>query len=310
MAVIGLDLGGTKLSSAVFSETGEILFKNNVSLDKKEGSEVGRLIKLQLKELLSVTGEKITSVGACVPGISYQKTGRVWAPNIPGWDDYPLLSELKEAAGDDVNIKIDSDRACSILGEVWKGAASGYRNAIFIAVGTGIGAGILIDGKTLRGSFDIAGAIGWMALNHPYNQKYKQCGCFEYYASGEGLVRSAVEFISEQRDYDGPLIKDSLNTRDIFNAYNTADIVAVKTIDFAIELWGMAAANLVSLFNPEVIIWGGGVFGPAAVFIDQIFEEARKWAQPISINQVSMSASRLGGDAVLYGAGYLALNNK
>ena len=97
------------------------------------------------------------------------------------------------------------------------------------------------------------------------------------------------------------------SARDVFAAYERGDPVAKEVITQAVEFWGMAVANLVSLFNPEKIIFGGGVFGPAAQFLGDIYAEARKWAQPISIKQVKLQASKLGGDAGLYGAGCLAL---
>ena len=97
-----------------------------------------------------------------------------------------------------------------------------------------------------------------------------------------------------------------LTAEDVFEALEDRDPVAVKVINEAIQCWGMAAANLVSLFNPEKIIFGGGVFGPAIKLIGQIYNEAMLWAQPISMKQVSFEASQLGGDAGLIGAGYLA----
>ena len=102
---------------------------------------------------------------------------------------------------------------------------------------------------------------------------------------------------------------DLLSAKDIFDAYETGDELSSKVIANAIECWGMAIANLVSLFNPEKIIFGGGVFGPALKFLDEIYIEAKKWAQPISIQQVQLQASALGNDAGLYGAGLLALRD-
>jgi glucokinase len=309
MSVIGFDLGGTKLSGAVFSKDGKIISKETVLLEKRKGNEVGSLIKEQVKKLLSNHSD-VEAIGVSVPGISYSKTGNVWAPNIPGWDDYPLLKVIKEPAGEKIRVTIDSDRACYILGEVWQGSARGCKDAIFLAVGTGIGAGILVNGEILRGSNDIAGAIGWMALDRPFQEKYISCGCFEYHASGEGLAKVGKEFLQKEINYEGILnIKkeNHLTANDIFEAYNQKDPLAEKVIRQAIEFWGMAVANLVSLFNPEKIIFGGGVFGPALRFLDDIKSEAKKWAQPISINQVKLEGSMLGGDAGLYGAGYLAL---
>ena len=314
MAVIALDLGGTKLAAAIFSNYGDILSKVNHSLDKRKGKEVGQLISDTANGLLNKAGlinEKISAIGICVPGIAFAKTGKIWAPNIPGWDEYPLLDELQRSVNNkNIKIKIDSDRACYILGEVWKGNARGCSDAVFLSVGTGIGAGILINNEVLRGSHDIAGAIGWMALDRPFKEKYISCGDFEYNASGEGIVKVAKEMIGSGNYMNSLLEKidgDKLSAKDVFDAYENGDELAKKIISNAIECWGMAVANLVSLFNPEKIIFGGGVFGPALKFLDDIYEEARKWAQPISIQQMKLQGSALGNDAGLYGAGWLAL---
>jgi len=145
MAVIGLDLGGTKLAAAIFDENGKILGKKLSPLEKRKGKEVGELIKNLVNELFQIADKKnikISAIGACVPGISYSKTGKVWAPNIPGWEDYPLMEDLTSILKEKkIKVKIDSDRACYILGETWQGTAKGCRDAVCLAVGTGIGAG-------------------------------------------------------------------------------------------------------------------------------------------------------------------------
>lgn len=312
MAVIGIDVGGTKSAAAIFDENGKIIHRNISPLDKRTGGEVGKLILNQIASLRQYAVEKqlnIRAIGVSVPGIYYAMTGKVWAPNIPDWTEYPLLDELTSSLNDSsIRIKIDSDRAAYILGETWQGCAKGCRNAIFVAVGTGIGAGILIDGKILRGSRDIAGATGWMALDKPFRQEYISCGCFEYHASGEGIGKVARELLAKNPDYSGILHKkpiEDVTSHDVFDAFSAGDPIAKQTLESAVEFWGMAVANYVSLFNPEKIIFGGGVFGPAAQFIDRIRAEALKWAQPISIHQVSIEVSILGGDAGLIGAGRL-----
>ena len=314
MAVIALDLGGTKLAAALFSEQGDILFKVTRSLDKKKGNQVGNLISQEANEILNKAeemNESVSAIGICVPGIAHAKTGTVWAPNIPGWDDYPLLEDLKHSIHNK-KIKIDSDRACYILGETWKGNARGCTDAIFLSVGTGIGAGILIKNEVLRGSNDIAGAIGWMALGKPFKEKYISCGDFEYNASGEGILKVVKEMLSKG-NYSESILKkispDDLSTKAVFDGYERGDELSIKVIANAIEYWGMAVANLVSLFNPEKIIFGGGVFGPALKFLDLIYDEAKKWAQPIGIRHVKFQGSSLGNDAGLYGAGLLALKD-
>jgi len=312
MSFIGLDLGATKLAAAIFSEEGEILHRARRPLDGRRGDEVGRLITEQLSELVAhgaMKGQPIRAVGVSVPGIAHGGEGTVWAPNIAGWERYPLRAALQARLDPGIPVGIDSDRACSILGEMAAGAARGCAFAIFLAVGTGIGAGILIDGQVLRGAHDIAGAIGWMALDRPYRAEYDACGCFETHASGAGIENSARRLLAEHPEHSGPLGKLDpalLTTADVFAALDEGDDIAEAILAGAIECWGMAVANLVSLFNPEVIVFGGGVFGPATRYLGRIEAEARKWAQPISIGQVVLRASVLGPDACLHGTGRLA----
>jgi glucokinase len=314
MAIIGLDLGGTKLSGALFTHDGGLLTRKIVLLKKAKGPEVGQFIQEVIDDLIATLPEDevpISGIGISVPGISHKQKGTVWAPNIDGWENYPLLNEITSYLDNpEIRIAIDSDRTCSILGEVWKGVAQGCNDAIFLAVGTGIGAGILSGGKIIRGADDIAGAIGWMALSKPYEQKFKGMGCFEYHASGEGLVRMTRDLLEEEENYTGILQKknqEDITAHTVFEAYEQNDPIAVNVLHRAVEYWGMAIANLVSLLNPEKIILGGGVFGPALRFIDQIAEESAKWSQPISSQIVSIIGSELKYDAPLYGAAYLAL---
>ncbi|MGN6266500.1 MAG: ROK family protein [Ginsengibacter sp.] len=311
MALLGIDLGGTKLALAVFDEKGSLQYHNKIPLKDATDKRVGALITGEIAKILSPDSHSISAVGISVPGIYRKKTGTVWAPNIDGWKDYPLLQEVKEICKE-IPVVIDSDRACYILGEAWMGNAKGCSDAIFLAVGTGIGAGIMIDGKVLRGSNDIAGAIGWMALAKPFNNDFIHCGCFEYFASGQGIANRTRQIIQDNKDYSGQLSAKAINeitSHDVFIAFENRDWAAKKVIETAIQCWGMAIANLVSLFNPEKIILGGGVFGPAIPLIPAIKEEAAKWAQPISITQVSIEPSALGNDAGVYGAGFLALKN-
>jgi glucokinase len=312
MALLGMDLGGTKLASAVFSEDGNLIRKRIFPLDKRKGTDVGRLITGTITDIInssSAEGSAINSIGISVPGISHTATGKVWAPNIPGWEDYPLLEEAESVSGD-IPVVIESDRACYIMGELWQGNAKGCRDAIFLSVGTGIGAGILVNGEIMRGSHGIAGSIGWMALSKPFTEEYKSCGCFEYYASGAGIAGNAVRMISEDDEYDGFLKNipsGEITSHEVFSAYEKGDSLASAVISQCVEFWGMAVANLISLFNPEKIIMGGGVFGPAVTLIPGIMKEASKWAQPVSINQVTIVESALAGDAGVTGAGFMAL---
>lgn len=314
MRYIGIDLGGTKISAGIFNENGVLLTSDSLLIEERRGSEVGALILQLCDKILKdnhIAPEEDMSIGVCVPGITYSKTGCVWAPNIPGWDNYPLALELR-AHFPKAMVTIESDRTCYILGEITMGAAKGCDNAVFIAVGTGIGAGILIDGHILHGSSDIIGAIGWLALKPPYDKFYDQCGCFETHASGDGLAKQAQKFLREDKEYNGPLRNipiENVTSYEVFAEYKNGDPLATRVIDQAVEMWGMAAANLVSLLNPEMVIFGGGIFGPATPLIDRIYEEALKWAQPISIRQTKFVATQLPKMAGLYGAGGVAIQS-
>lgn len=310
MSVIALDLGGTKLAGAVFDADGAVLVEDSVPLERRTGAEVGSLVVSFLHRMMGKAAS-VEAIALSVPGIAHQRTGRVWAPNIPGWDDYPLRDEIRASLSyEDVPVVIEADRSCCIMGEAWHGAARGCRNAVYLTVGTGIGAGIMVDGRTLHGAHDISGAVGWLALDRPWDEKYRACGCFEYYASGDGIARHARDLLAERPAYTGALrtvAADALTAHDIFPLYDAGDEVAVAVLTRAIELWGMATANLVSLLNPERIILGGGVFGPATRFLPDIAREAKRWAQPISITQVELAASALSGGGALHGAGHFAL---
>jgi glucokinase len=169
--------------------------------------------------------------------------------------------------------------------------------------------GIVADGQIINGASGIAGAIGWMALEQPYSPEYGPCGHLEYYTSGPGIARHAESLLQE-----GAISKylqaGKVDTKDVFEAYDQNDPVALKVIAKCITYWGMAVANLVSIFNPEKIVFGGGVFGPAAHLLKKISDEAEKWAQPISMQEVTLEASSLKGNSGLYGAGLLALRNQ
>ncbi|HTM94089.1 MAG TPA: ROK family protein, partial [Flavisolibacter sp.] len=132
MRLLAIDLGGTKLAIGVFTTDGDLIAEEKIPIDKRGGDEVGQLLSQKVEDVLShdAKGKSIQAIGISVPGIFYKDKGTVWAPNIPGWENYPLFKEVQCIAGD-VPVSIDSDRSCYILGEWWKGAAKGCRDAIF-----------------------------------------------------------------------------------------------------------------------------------------------------------------------------------
>ena len=314
--VIGIDIGGTKVSAGLFHINGDILHQQMQLIGQQQGLGVIEIIAAMVKKLIAYAnnhGYTPAAIGACVPGIYNPEDRTVWAPNIPGWNHIPLWDELTRHLNDpSIKIVIESDRSCYILGEIWQGCAEGCSDAIFIAVGTGIGAGILSNGAIINGKSGIAGAISWMALEPPYNRKYDSWGNLEHYASGNGISRSAIEILQKKRSTTSMLDElpmELITSHDVFKAYEQKDAVAVKVLDKAIKYWGMTVANLVSIFNPQKIIFGGGVFGPASQFLDSIRSEAKKWAQPLSFQEMQLEVSTLAGNAGLIGAAFLAIKS-
>lgn len=311
MAVIALDLGGTKLASALVSQNGKVQQRQAAALEKRTGKAVGDLIRAQVRSLLDFAKARrirVSAVGVSVPGIAYPGPGTVWAPNIPGWKKFPLRRVIQQETSSSIPVELEGDRACYILGEQWQGCAKACRDAIFLSIGTGIAAGILSDGRIIRGAEGIAGSIGWFALSRPYLPPYVQTGCFEHHASGPGLVKVAIEMLQLPGAPASRLRAETLSTREVFAAYEEGDPIARAVLDQAIEYWGMGLANLVSVLNPEMIIFGGGVFGPAKRFVRAIRTEALKWSQPVAMRRVKLRTSLVGGDAGLLGAAKLGLD--
>ncbi len=191
-----IDIGGTKISAALFTSDGTMSGKRKVPVDKEGGEKVaGQAVEL-IQDLVSRSSEeggRLSALGICVPGVVYHDSGVVWAPNIAGWRHYHLRSKIQEKTK--LPLLLESDRSAYVIGEQWRGIAEGLKNIIFLAVGTGIGAGLMIDGRICRGSEDIAGAVGWFALNPDYKPEYAEMGCFEAEASGNSVARRAMAML-------------------------------------------------------------------------------------------------------------------
>ncbi len=313
MALIAVDLMSTNVTFAALGKTGKILQRESIKLNETGGGELSSLIQKQIKKLLSTFEHRplqIKSVGIAVPGIYYSKTGHVWAPNIKGWENYPFKHDMGQLMEQNIKVKIAGKRTCDILGEKWLGAAKKSRNAIYLSIGSGIGAGVLIDGKILHGFNDGVAAVGWLAMDKHFKDVYKSRGFFEYKASGNGILLSVKEELEKNKKYKSLLRREEpgeLTIPHVFAAYDKKDKIAIKVLKESIKYWGITSANLISLFNPEIIIFGGSLFGPAFRFIDEIKAEAEQWAQPIFMKDVRFTKSLLGADAGLFGAGLLAM---
>jgi glucokinase len=308
---IGIDVGGTKISAALFTPVGKMSSRTKTPIDTSHpDNAISQIIEIvrNLESIVDREGAEIKTIGIAIPGIVYQATGKVWAPNIPGWEDYPLWDNLRRETA--IPITLDSDRSAYVLGEQWRGVAKNLKDIVFLAVGTGIGAGIMIDGLLCRGSEDIAGAVGWFALDPIFREEYAEMGCFEAEASGNSVARKAIQLLKEEESsIMFKLVERNLEritAEKVVEAARKSDVLAMKVIQSVIKYLSMGIANIVSILNPQMIVLGGGLFQAGDLFLDPIRTEFRRWAQPIAAKHVKIELSALGEDAGLFGAGKLA----
>jgi glucokinase len=291
-AVLAIDIGGTKLATAAVEADGRIRAWRKAPIVRESVHATVNQIAEEAGLVLAEAGldwRDMVGAGAIVPGIYREKEGSAWAPNL--WGDQYV--ELNAALGQrlPVAIRIDSDRAGYVLGEQWLGAAHGLSDVVFLAVGTGIGAGILSGGRLIRGAGDIAGAVGWFALQPEFKDAYRNCGCWEAEAAGPALAHRGGETSAEL----------------VVEAARRGGEKARAAIHQTVGYLAMGIANLISVFNPEMVVLGGGLMQAGELFLEPIRRAVPQWAQPYSARQARIELSALGESAGLLGAAKLAL---
>jgi glucokinase len=291
-SVIAVDLGGTKLTTAVIAGDGCVSGRTKRPVARGGLVDSVRQIKAAVRESLNAAPTAdIRAAGLIVPGIFNKSTGEAWAPNLWGHEHVPLLAELNSQL--ELSVTIDSDRAGYVLGEQWLGAARGLRDVVFLAVGTGIGAGILSGGRVIDGSGGIAGAVGWFVVNPEHREEYARMGCWEAEAAGPALARRL----------------GASTAQEAVEAARRGEPAALEAVEETARHLGHGIANLVSVLNPEMIVLGGGIMQAADLFLPTIRRVMAIWAQPVAAQQVRIEPTQLGEDAGLLGAARLAFNS-
>jgi glucokinase len=190
-------------------------------------------------------------------------------------------------------VSVESDRNASVLGEAWRGAARGKRDVVVLTIGTGIGAGILSGGRVIRGAHELSGCAGWMVVTERANRATARLGSLESYAAGPAIARAA----------------GTASAIEAAIAARAGDKRARGAFAAAGRLLASAVANIISLFDPEVVVLTGGLTAAADLFLAELTRGALSRAQPLSAREVTIVTSRLGSDANLLGAARLALSN-
>jgi glucokinase len=285
------DLGGTKIAVARVNDSGRVTHQLRAPTPAAGGLAVVESLT-DLLHRLPARGAGALGIG--VPGLAYPD-GAVWAPNLRGWERLPLGELLR--ARFDLPVRVESDRNAFVTGEAWQGSAKGCRDVVFIAIGTGIGAGIISGGQLIRGCGELAGCLGWMAVRDRFLPAYQAVGYLESHVAGPGITRAAA------RVFHRPL-----EAREVVKRARQGDAQARKVIAQAGHHLGLALANLVDILNPQMIVIGGGVAGAGNLLLGPARETLRRWAQPLAAQQVRISRSRLGARAGLLGAAKLCFD--
>jgi len=302
--VLGIDLGGTKMYGALSDLGGTVLDEVNIGKHGTSGEDsYDRLVTLIDTLLASpkAHGRKVRGIGVGVPGITLHQQGIVkWAYTLQ-WKDFPLKARL--SARYELPITIDNDVNLAALGELWFGAGQNAQNMILIAIGTGIGAGIIIDGALYRGSTEASGEIGSMVPGREFLGKdFREFGALESVASGTGIAARAREVLKAQ---GARIDLDGITAEEVFEAARQGQAWTSGVIEETVDFLAMVIANLTVTFDPEVIILGGGVSRSADMLIEPISRRINGAVPALP----RLVASRLGLRAGVMGAITNVLHN-
>jgi glucokinase len=312
--VLGLDLGGTKIAAGAVNSRGKLL--SNVRMPTPAAG-----VKQDLAALFDaahaavnaarIPWKSIRAVGVGVPGAYDPQAETVWAPNLPGWKKVPLKRLLEKALGRPTFV--EGDRNVQALAEAWLGtsAKGGVRNLVFLTVGTGIGAGLISEGRLIPGTRGVSGAAGWLVIDAHWRPEYGRIGCLEALGAGPAVAKLARQVTRKKsRRLMATLAAaqgGKVTAEVVAAAARRGDPTARRVLREVGNSLGLGVAGIVSLLNPQVVVLGGGLAGAGELILAPLRRAVRKWGQPLATRQVRIVPSRLGEDAGILGAARYAL---
>lgn len=311
--LLAVDLGGTKTAAALITAAGELALRSEQPTCQDGPEPLIAQIASMLHSLVQspvAANRHIAGVGVGIPAVLEPETDFViWGPNLSGWRNVDLRGALERMVGLPVFVEYDGHTA--VLGEWWRGAARGVRSAAMIIAGTGIGGGLILDGRLYRGRDRLAGAAGWFAMTPDAGTADlhgRSIGHWESLAAGPGVARRAAALLPAHPESRLHSVSESdLSARMIFELARKGDALAERVVAETAELIGLGVANVVSLVNPEIVVLGGSI-GRQPEILPVVRVVVNRWAQPASAGSVKICTSELGADAGLYGAAYAALS--
>ncbi len=292
-AVIGIDLGGTKLYGALANIGGKVLHEVNLSHHATTGEESFALVVGMIEALLAEVpeGHHMRGIAVGAPGITKNRDGVVeWAPSL-NWRDFPLQARLREHFN--LPIVVDNDVNLAVLGEHWFGAGKDAQNMMLFSIGTGVGAGLILEGALYRGHTKASGEVGYMAPDvHALNRSYDTFGALEQIISGTGIGKRAAERL--QRDGETEMI----TAEDVFAAARAGEVWADEIIQETIDYLALGIANINTLLDLELVVLSGGVAQQADLLIEGVYERIAG----VIPRTPQIVASTLGRSATVMGA--------
>jgi glucokinase-like ROK family protein len=312
--VAGIDMGASHLTILIANFAAQVLAEREIPLTIANGpNECIQKADQLLQSLLKGLGKDLrdlAAIGLGVPGPTVAKEGMVLSPPImPGWDRFPIRDTCQKMWG--CPVSLNNDAELGVLGEWAYGAGRGEENLAYIKVGTGIGAGLFIDGQIYRGATGSAGEIGHMTVDE--NGPLCTCGshgCLEAIAGGKAIAAKARQAIEQNKNTELANIRpvESITAIEIANAAARGDLVAQEILAEAGNQLGIAITSLVNLFNPSVVVVGGGVAQTGDLFLEPIRKMVLKRSLPAAAQSVRITTALLGKRSSCMGAVVQALS--
>lgn len=308
----GVDLGGTNTKIGLCNEEGKILLSSSIKTDSIHGVEntlqrIWTEIQNQLRKM-DIKKENLFGIGVGIPGPVKSQSIVGFFANFPWEKNMNLKEKMEVLTG--IETLVDNDVNVIAQGEAIFGAARGHKSSITVALGTGIGGGIFIDGKLISGMSGAGGEIGHMKV--VLDGKLCGCGqkgCFEAYASATGMIREALSRLYVNKlnalyeKFQGNY--ETLEAKDIFEAAAAGDVFSQEIVDYEAEYLAMGIGNLLNIINPEVVVLGGGIALAKEQILKPVRQKIRKYALEITLENLEIKTGILGNEAGILGAAAL-----
>ena len=305
----GVDIGGTTIKMGFFETNGTLLDKWEIKTNTANGgadilSDVAKAIDNKLAQE-GISKNDVQGIGIGVPG-PVKSDGVVNRCVNLGWGIVNVSEELGALTG--LQVKVGNDANVAALGEMWQGGAKGCKDVVMVTLGTGVGGGIIIDGKIVAGFHGAGGEIGHINVN-PDEIEACNCGnygCLEQYASATGIVRMAKRKLAKTDDETTLRKFEPLTAKDIFDEAKAGDEVAKELVDELGEILGATLAKICCVVNPEAVVIGGGVSKAGTILIDTVQDHFKETAF-FAAKETRFELATLGNDAGIYGCAAMIL---